>query len=257
MDASTENVHIGISSLLSAVQAILPLSLLLIFVQFIFIRTKIKHLNEILFGIFLTLVGMAIFNFGLFAGLIPLGNQVGNIVPATFSTIQIGNPLTPHGALFDTVVGKLISILFAFFLGYGATLAEPALAALGVQVETITNGAFRKKLLIQSVAVGVGTGIAMGIAKLVFELDFVWLLLVPYAVLLIITLVSKENITNIGWDAAGVTTGPITVPLVIALGLGIGNSVSAVDGFGILSLASVYPILSVLILGLIVQKREA
>jgi len=141
-------------------------------------------------------------------------------------------------------------------MGYGATLAEPALNALGLKVEEITVGTFKKSLLIQAVASGVGLGMLLGVVKIIWNVPLVYLLIPPYLLLLIITKVSTEEYVNIAWDSAGVTTGPITVPLVLAIGLGIGNQVNVVEGFGILSLASVYPILAVLTVGLYVNKKR-
>ncbi|MFW5628815.1 MAG: DUF1538 domain-containing protein [Candidatus Cloacimonadaceae bacterium] len=165
-----------------------------------------------------------------------------------------------RGPLFgcgeQTKAGLFVVLLFAFIMGYGATLAEPALNALGMAVEDITVGTFKKSLLIQSVAVGVGFGIAIGLAKIIWGLPLFWMLLVPYMLLMIFTKLSSEEFVNIGWDSAGVTTGPITVPLVLALGLGIGTQVGAAEGFGILSMASVCPIISVLSVGLVVNRRR-
>jgi len=141
-------------------------------------------------------------------------------------------------------------------MGYGATLAEPALNALGSTVEEISVGTFKKSLLMQSVAIGVGIGIAFGVAKITWNIPLIWLLAPPYVLLLFITYFSTEDFVNIGWDNAGATTGPITVPLVIAIGLGIGGEVGAVESFGILSLASVYPILSVLLVGMFVNGKR-
>jgi hypothetical protein len=166
-----------------------------------------------------------------------------------------------RGPLFGSeggLGGILVVLVFAFILGYGATLAEPALNALGKSVEEITVGAFKKSLLMQAVALGVGVGIALGVAKIVWQIPLLWLLGPPYLLLLIITKISTEEFVNIGWDSAGVTTGPITVPLVLAMGLGIGGQVGVIEGFGILSMASVGPIISVLIVGLAVtRKRKA
>ena len=84
-----------------------------------------------------------------------------------------------------------------------------------------------------------------------------WLLVPPYVLLLILTWLSSEEFVNFGWDSAGVTTGPITVPLVLAIGLGVGGDVPGViDGFGVLALASVGPILTVLTVGLLTKARE-
>ena len=162
------------------------------------------------------------------------------------------------GPLYGSVGGKLVAIAFAFVLGFGATIAEPALNAMGIQVENLTQGAFKRSGLIITVAAGVGLGIAIGVATLVFSINFLYILLPSYLVILFMTRLSDEIMVNIGWDSAGVTTGPITVPLVIALGLGIGGNIpSVIDGFGILALASAFPVLSVLGMGLIVKRRAA
>jgi hypothetical protein len=163
-----------------------------------------------------------------------------------------------RGPLFGKemgLIGILVVLAFAFVMGYGATLAEPALNALGITVEELTVGTFQKSLLMQAVAVGVGVGLALGVAKIVWNIPLVWLLVPPYAVLLLITAFSTEEFVNIGWDSAGVTTGPITVPLVLAMGLGISSQTGAVEGFGILATASVCPILSVLTVGLFVGRK--
>ena len=151
-----------------------------------------------------------------------------------------------------------VVLLFAFILGYGATLAEPALNAMGLTVEELTAGIFRKSLLMQTVAVGVGMGVALGVAKLLWHIPLFWLLTPSYLLLLFITRISSEEFVNIGWDSAGVTTGPVTVPLVLAMGLGLGSQVGVIEGFGILATASVCPILTTLALGLLIaRKRKA
>lgn len=154
------------------------------------------------------------------------------------------------------LAGIIVVLLFAFVMGYGATLAEPALNALGLTVEELTVGSFRKALLMQSVAVGVGLGMLFGVAKIVWGIPLIWLLAPPYLLLLYLTFVAGEDFVNIAWDSAGVTTGPITVPLVLAMGLGIGGQVGVVEGFGILAMASVYPILTVLAVSLWVSRRR-
>ncbi|MEE9612901.1 MAG: DUF1538 domain-containing protein [Desulfatiglandales bacterium] len=163
------------------------------------------------------------------------------------------------GPLFGSegaVWGILVVLVFAFIMGYGATLAEPALNALGLTVEELTVGTFKKFLLMQAVAIGVGIGIAVGFAKVIWDIPLVWIVGPSYLLLLLITKISTEEFVNIAWDSAGVTTGPITVPLVLAMGLGISAQVGVVEGFGILACASVFPILSVLAVGLQVNKRR-
>jgi len=157
----------------------------------------------------------------------------------------------------NRLAGVLVVLAFAFAMGYGATLAEPALNALGRTVEDLTAGSFRKSQLMQAVALGVGLGMVFGVAKIVWAIPLVWLLAPPYLLLLWLTQRCDEGFVNIAWDSAGVTTGPITVPLVLAMGLGIGSQVGVVEGFGILAMASVWPIVAVLCLSLWVGRRRA
>jgi hypothetical protein len=114
-------------------------------------------------------------------------------------------------------------------------------------------------MLMYSVSFGVAIGIMLGIVKLIFDFSILYILIPGYVLGVILTYLSTEEFVNVGWDSAGVTTGPVTVPLVLAMGLGFGKAVGAVEGFGILAAASICPIVSVLALGVFVQwkvKRE-
>lgn len=161
--------------------------------------------------------------------------------------------------LFDrrlTVLGIILVLLFAFGLGFGATLAEPALNALGMTVENLTVGTIKQSMIVRVVSIGVGTGILLGLARILFDIPLLWLLVPPYLLLLPLTYWSEEEFTAIAWDSGGVTTGPVTVPLVLAMGLSVGAELNVVDGFGILAMASVFPIITVLSYGLIMKRRQ-
>ena len=110
-------------------------------------------------------------------------------------------------------------------------------------------------MLMYSVAFGVACGIGLGILKMVINLPVIVLLLPFYFLAMFLTYISSEDFVNIAWDSAGVTTGPVTVPLVLAMGLGFGSAMGSIDGFGILSLASICPIIAVLLTGLWVQWK--
>ncbi len=242
-----------------SVQAIIPLCAFLFLTLLFILREPLRKSDEIFLGVSFAVVGMGLFGLGLTLGLTPLGTQLGSNVPVTFATISPWGLSGSVPPLFESPLwGKIVTMLFAFFLGYGATLAEPALNALGQTVEDTTVGVFKKKLLMQVVAFGVGMGIAAGVAQLAFDgLNLTMLLLPPYALLIFLTVISSDEFVNFAWDSAGVTTGPITVPLVLAMGLGIGANIPGVrDGFGILALASVGPILTVLTVGLIVGRSK-
>ena len=234
---------------IAALRAIGPLILLLWLAQRFLLGEGIKQRNLIVYGVVVAVLGMTLFNLGLSIGLIPLGNQAGATVPTAFSAASGG------AALYSYPVGIGLTLIFAATLGYGATVAEPALNAMGVTVENLTDGAFPKRLLIQAVAVGVALGIALGVAKIAFQWPILPLLLGGYAVALGVTIRSSEEYVSLAWDSAGVTTGPVTVPLVLALGLGLGQAVGAAEGFGILAMASLGPIISVLLVGFWIRKR--
>lgn len=242
---------------LDAIRAIVPLCLFLFVVLRVVLRQRLTRDSDVSIGVAFALGGMLLFGLGITLGLTPLGGQLGSNIPLSFA------PIVPWGgeylepALFSGHAGKFLAVGFAFFLGYGATLAEPALNALGDTVEKITVGAFRKKLLMHSVATGVGLGIAAGIIKMAYGIPLFQLLLPAYSLVLVLTLLAPSSFVNFSWDSAGVTTGPITVPLVLAMGLGVGANIPGVsDGFGILALASVGPILTVLTVGLVTQRRQ-
>ncbi len=234
------------------VRAILPLVLFLMFVLFIVLRSTLPNKMITTYGLTLSILGMCIFNIGLTYGLGAIGAQTGSALPAAFMEL----PISQFSPIYPEAVGVVLVIGFAWLLGFGATLAEPALNALGLTVQSLTNGAFKKSMLMYSVAGGVSVGIALGVAKLVFTLDLMTMLLPLYLIGIAMTVVSTEEFVNVAWDSAGVTTGPVTVPLVLAMGLGLGNAVSAVEGFGILSLASICPIVAVLSMGLAIQFRQ-
>ena len=231
------------------VRAILPLVLFLMFVLFIVLKSTLPNKMITVYGLTLSILGMCIFNIGLTYGLGAIGSQTGGVLPAAFMEI----PVSESSPIFSIMTGLSIVIGFAFILGFGATLAEPALNALGSTVQTLTNGAFKKSMLMYSVAGGVAVGIALGVSKVVLGFDLMKVLLPLYVLGIVLTVFSTEEFVNVAWDSAGVTTGPVTVPLVLAMGLGLGNAVSAIDGFGILSLASICPIVAVLSMGLVIK----
>ena len=243
------------------VQAIVPLVIFLMVILFGVLRSRLPNAFIICYGLFLSVIGMCVFNIGLKYGLSSLGEQAGNVIPGSFANITLPESLRlpgedgVYGPLYGSFWGVIIAGLFAWILGFGATLAEPALNALGSTVQNMTNGSFKKSMLMYSVAFGVATGILLGVTKLIFNYNLLYILVPGYVLALVLTTMSSEEFVNIGWDSAGVTTGPVTVPLVLAMGLGFGGAVQAVEGFGILAAASIAPICAVLSLGVYVQYK--
>ncbi len=300
--------------LASAVRSVVPLTALLLVVLFLFLRDRLRHHDEAILGIGMSLIGMAILTSGIRTGLAPMGEEAGRALPRLFRSeqredsrvwlepfdpskdtfvvylpngerslhFQMKNPRgSVRNVLFDplryhaetlryehivqvpplfsanlNLAGIGLALLFAFGLGYGSTLAEPALSALGRKVEDITVGTVKRKGVVRAVSIGVGLGLVAGMVRILYDLPTIWLIVPPYLLLLLLTYWSEEEFAGIAWDCGGVTTGVVTVPLVMAMGLSVGGELNVVDGFGALALASAYPVLTVLLHGLILRGRQ-
>jgi len=162
-------------------------------------------------------------------------------------------------------IGAYIVILFiVFFLGFFAIYAEPGLAVTAVTVEEMTTGTFRRSKLIMIAAMGVGGGMVLGFARVLFSnmlpiggIHLSWILVPCYVFALILTIFAPEDFSSIAWDVAGIATGPITVPIIITMGLGLGRDSLRADGaFGIVATASVFPIIVILISGIVEKARS-
>jgi hypothetical protein len=292
-----------------ALQAVLPLSIILVLIVRFVLRRKIPWPDEIVLGMFFCLAGMALFTSGVEIGLLRLGNQSGenlaNLVQSTdhveeavliprfdisavtegiaedgsrqsffLYTGESGTAYVPFlperydeatgsylhiprsGPLVPGAWGWVILLLTAFGLGFTTTLVEPAVAALGITVENVTVGVVTRGKTVWIVSLGVGVGTLAGIAMLIWNISLFWILVPLYSVILILTAVSSELFTGIGWDAGGATTASITTPLVLAVGAGLGARMGIADSFGILTLASGFPILGVLVAGLFVDRSR-
>lgn len=165
-------------------------------------------------------------------------------------------PEQPPVAGDEAFWGYALVLFFVFAMGVGATIAEPSLNALGVTLEELTTGTYKRSFLILTVAIGVGTGMVAGFGRILFAWPLAPMLAAAYLLALALTFFSSEEITAIAWDCGGVTTGPITVPLVIAAGLGIGQRAGVAEAFGVVTMASVFPILAVLLSGFLLAARR-
>ncbi|KAG2443239.1 hypothetical protein HYH02_009312 [Chlamydomonas schloesseri] len=205
-----------------------------------------RRYGGLIVGIFMAQGGMIAFNIGLTYGFTALGDQAGTLLPAAYMAVP-GQPDSPY---YSYVGGIVLIMAVTFSLGFMATRAEPALRVLGRTVQHLSGGAFTCAMLVYAVSVGVGCGMAVGSTKILFGVPIIYIILVKYTIAVAITIFSPEDITNIAWDSAGVTTGPVTVPFVLSLGIGFSKATGAAEGFGILTAASVAPIISVLLTNL-------
>jgi hypothetical protein len=158
----------------------------------------------------------------------------------------------------------LVILLVVFFLGFLAIFAEPGLAVTAITIEEMTIGTFKRKKLIMLAAVGVGSGMVFGFARILFSnmlpsggIHLSWILIPCYCLALILTIFAPEDFSSIAWDTAGIATGPIAVPIMITAGLGLGKDSLRADGaFGIVAISSVFPIIAILV-SVIIDKVKS
>lgn len=215
--------------------AVLPITVVVILLQVFFVSLPWEKFAPFLIGTAMVLSGLFLFLQGVKIGLLPMGEAVGSELPK-------------HGSLF-------FLLFFAFVLGFAVTVAEPDVRVLAHQVEYVSNGMIGSNLLILTVALGVAFFVALAMLRIVFRVPIAWLYGVSYLIILALSYVTPEAFVPVAFDSGGVTTGPVTVPFILALGMGtvsvMGGRSSFGDGFGLVGLASIGPVIGVMILGMI------
>lgn len=211
------------------------------------IRQPVDGLLSLVSGGLLVFAGLTFFIFGLRLALFPVGQE-------------LARSLARKGSLF-----WLVS--FAFLLGFGTTVAEPALIAVAAEAaavaadaeviartpEAIDNYALGLRM---TVALAVGVALVLGVFRIIINLSLPILIISGYTLVVLLTAIAPPEIIGIAYDSGGVTTSTVTVPLVTALGVGLASSLKGrnpmLDGFGLIAFASLTPILFVLIYGMVV-----
>lgn len=225
---------------------LIPIIAVVVFFQSVVIRQPFPQIGEIIFGFLLVVVGLMLFIEGLEIGLFPIGETM-------------AYALAKKGSL-------LWLMIFSFALGFSTTIAEPALIAVAKEASVISSGAGliennQKTMDIYalglrlSVAISVGLAIMIGVLRILKGWPLYYLIIGGYILVMLMTIIAPEEIIGLAYDAGGVTTSTITVPLVAALGVGLANVIKGrsplVDGFGLIAFASLLPMIFVMAYGLL------
>ncbi|MEH6588745.1 MAG: DUF1538 domain-containing protein [Halioglobus sp.] len=233
---------------LSTVKDVLPIAAIIFGFQFAVLRQKPANLGEILFGFVWVLLGLSLFLLGLEWCLFPLGRlMAGQLTDPVFiqSALDVGE--TAADIEWSDYYWVYI---FAFFIGFSTTIAEPSLIAVAIKANDVSGGAIGVWGLRISVALGVAIGISLGCYRIVVGDPIHWYIISGYVLVVLQTTVAPKMIIPLAYDSGGVTTSTVTVPLVAALGLGLSETVPGrnplIDGFGLIAFASLFPILSVM-----------
>ena len=220
---------------LEVLKAMLPLVIVIIIMQFTLVKMPLEQFWQFLAGVVMAISGMILFLVGLEIGILPIGEAIGAELPKRRSF-----PLL---------------IIVAFLLGFVATIAEPDVIVLTGQIASVTDGEISATFLTAVIGIGIAFFVTVAMLRIVFGFRMVYLLAVSYLLVIILSFFTPAEFVPVAFDAGGVTTGPMTVPIILALGLGFSSSLagrSAIsDGFGLIGLASVGPIIAIMIMGII------
>lgn len=230
---------------LETLRDVLPILLLIVSFQLFVLRQPIPHLRRLIVGGIYVVVGLALFLSGLEKALFPLGK-----IMAT----QLSDPTFIYGSKVAVAQPDWMAYgwiyLFAFMIGFATTIAEPSLIAVAFKANEVSGGVINQWGLRLTVALGVAVGITLGAFRIVSGTPLYLYILVGYLVVIVQTIFTPKNIIPLAYDSGGVTTSTVTVPLVAALGLGLSSTVPgrnpALDGFGLIAFASLFPIITVL-----------
>lgn len=226
--------------LISVIKDVIPILAVIFFFQYIIIKKKLNNIAKISTGIIFVILGLYAFIIGLEMGLFPIGETM---------ALQ----LTSQDNLFYIY-------LFGFLIGFSTTMAEPALLAVAMKVEEISQKRIRQMVLRLSVALGVAIGIALGSYRIVEGDPIHYYIIAGYIIVIILTFMAPKYIIPIAYDSGGVTTSTVTVPLVAALGLGLATQIEGrsplIDGFGLIAFASLFPMITVMGYGVISQYLQ-
>jgi hypothetical protein len=235
-----------LKSLRQSFQDLLPIIIVIAFFQLVVLKQGVPQFTQILTGGLMVLVGLSLFVQGLQMALFPLGEDM------AYSFVQKGN--------------LWLLLLFAFTLGFGTTVAEPALIAIADEAAEIaaTGGMIAGSEDARSryatglrlvVALAVGFALLVGVIRILKGWPVQYLIIGGYIAVVIMTAFAPKEIIGIAYDSGGVTTSTVTVPLVAALGIGLANSIrgrdALIDGFGLIAFASLTPMIFVMAYGML------
>lgn len=228
--------HIFIESLI----ALLPISVLFFIYNFGKFKLKKAELGGILKGLTFTLLGLVIFLTAVNSGFMDMGRVLGMEIAKMNTWLLIG---------------------IGFALGLIVVLVEPAVHVLGEQIEEVTGGHVPIKLIRTTLSIGVGTAIALSMVRIIIPEVKLWYFLLPgFLIAILLSFKSDPVFVGIAYDAGGVASGPMTATFVLAFAQGAATSIETanvlVDGFGVIAMVAMAPVLSIMILGTIFQRKK-
>ena len=234
-----------IKTLLLTSRDLVPIIVLFGFFQIVVIKKPVANVRRIMVGSFYVLIGLTFFLTGLEEALFPIGRIMAD---------QLTDPIFLQGKSVAINLGDWKNYgwiyVFAAATGFATTIAEPSLIAVAYKANEVSGGSISQWGLRITVAIGVAFGISLGAFRIVTGTPLYLYIMAGYLVVIVQTAFAPKSIIPLAYDSGGVTTSTVTVPIVAALGLGLSASVPgrnpAIDGFGLIAFASLFPIITVL-----------
>lgn len=229
--------------LISTIWDVTPILVLIVFYQVVVLKKPIPKLKRVIIGSIYVVIGLAFFLLGLEKALFPLGEMMGS---------QLSSP-DFLGIASDAEIdwrNYYWIYIFAATIGFATTIAEPSLIAVAIKANQVSGGSISNWGLRITVALGVAFALALGTYRIVSGTPLQLYIIVGYILVIIQTIFAPKDLVALAYDSGGVTTSTVTVPIVAALGLGLADALPgrnpAIDGFGLIAFASLFPIVAVL-----------
>lgn len=245
-----------VATLLSTIWDVAPIAVIIFGFQVFLLRHPIPNPKRVLLGFVFVLFGLACFLQGLERALFPLGRMMAEqLTDPAFLGLQstLGDAARNWSDYYWVY-------LFGAAIGFSSAIAEPAVIAVAMKAQAVSGGTVNVWGLRVAVAIGVAIGIALGTFRIVTGTPLYYYIISAYVLVLLQTLYSPQSIIALAYDSGGVTTSTVTVPLVAALGIGLASNVPGrsplLDGFGLIALACLFPIMTVLGYAQVTQWRE-
>lgn len=222
---------------------VLPILLVIIFFQMVVLKQPIPHLKKVILGGVYVVLGLALFLMGLEKALFPIGK-----IMAT----QLSDPefIGASSSGLSNWWSYYWIYIFAALIGFSTTIAEPSLIAVAIKADEVSAGTISQRGLRITVAIGVAFALALGSFRIVTGTPLYIYIMAGYLIVIVQTIFAPKELIALAYDSGGVTTSTVTVPLVVALGLGLSSTIPgrnpAIDGFGLIAFASLFPIITVL-----------
>ncbi len=220
--------------------AVMPLLILFVVFNILFLKVQKKEVRKIYFGVLYTFLGLVIFLIGVNAGFMDLARELGRAVAEK---------------------SGVLLVVLGFLFGMVVVLAEPAVYVLSKQVEEVTAGSIPRKILLITLSIGVACAVGLSMVRILFPAVKLWMFIIPgFIISVILSYKVPPIFVGIAFDSGGVASGPMTATFILALSQGAAEMIPTanvmVDGFGVIAMVAMTPVLAIHILGIIFQRRS-